>query len=311
MQLYHYIIYISANFHGILYSLTFIRFRRVQPSRLHRQTLFNRSLQRRHHLRLIRNLRRKIPSEQGLLNFLSCICPYTTHLKLRLIRFSWLCYQDSISLVRGTPFLRWNERPHPKLPNLPNVSCLIFVRFWCLAASSSSPLRLFVPESRTPLGGLRYPSNSTWSSCGRSGRTNSTHRYCQVFRYHFYRVCDLSTINVVPVWISLTPVLSLLLHQSTTPTDSKLLNHKHPSTFSQHAFRVRKPTGIETPLFPPPPKQPITSNDRKIWMLWSFATNCLGLQFVPIALFVRTRSLDECQVAVRSHKADFLSENER
>ena len=27
--------------------------------------------------------------------------------------------------------------------------------------------------------------------------------------------------------------------------------------------------------------------------------------------FERMRSLDECQVAVRSHKADFLSENER
>ena len=132
-----------------------------------------------------------------------------------------------------------------------------------------------------------------------------------MFRRHFYRVFYLSTINVVPVWISLTPVLSLLLHQSTTPTDSKLLNHKHPSTLSQHAFRVRKPTGIETPLLPLPPKQPIASNERKIWMRWSFATNCLGLQFVQIALFVRMRSLDECRVTVRSHKADFLSRNER
>ena len=37
----------------------------------------------------------------------------------------------------------------------------------------------------------------------------------------------------------------------------------------------------------------------------------LGIAFVPIALFVRMRSLDDCKVAVRSHKADFLSENER
>ena len=85
-----------------------------------------------HHLRLTRNLRRKLPSKQGRLNFLCCIRPYTSLLTSRLIRFSWLCYQDSISLVRGTPFSRWNERPHPKLPNLPNVSCLIFVRFRCL-----------------------------------------------------------------------------------------------------------------------------------------------------------------------------------
>ena len=125
-------------------------------------------------------------------------------------------------------------------------------------------------------------------------------------RRHFYRVCDLSTINVVPVWIPRTPMLSLLLQS----THSKLLNHKHPSTLSQHAFCVRKPTGIETPLLPLPPKQPITSNDRKIWMRWSFATNCLGLQFVPIALFVRMRSLDEYQVAVRSLKAGFLCRNE-
>ena len=86
-----------------------------------------------HHLRLFRNRRRKLPSKQGRLNFLSCTRPYTSLLTSRLIRFSWLFYQDSISLVRGTPFLRWNERPHPKLPNLPNVSCLVFVRFRCLA----------------------------------------------------------------------------------------------------------------------------------------------------------------------------------
>ena len=35
------------------------------------------------------------------------------------------------------------------------------------------------------------------------------------------------------------------------------------------------------------------------------------MQFVRITLFVRMRSLDECQVAVRSHKADFLSRIER
>ena len=37
----------------------------------------------------------------------------------------------------------------------------------------------------------------------------------------------------------------------------------------------------------------------------------LGIAFVPIALFVRMRSLDDCKVTVRSHKADFLSGIER
>ena len=53
------------------------------------------------------------------------------------------------------------------------------------------------------------------------------------------------------------------------------------------------------------------SNERKFWKRWSFATNCLGRHFVQIALFVRMRSLDECRVAVRSRKVDFLSVNER
>ena len=44
----------------------------------------------------------------------------------------------------------------------------------------------------------------------------------------------------------------------------KILNHKHPSTLSQHAFRVRKLTETETPLLPLPPIQPIASNGRKI-----------------------------------------------
>jgi len=178
----------------------------------------------------------------------------------------------------------------PKLPNLPRLSAARFVRFRCLAtflylllALQAYFHRIFSPSNIriSPLlllrlfgfsfanrvlhrGGLRSPSSPNRSSCGRSDGPNSTHWCCQMFRRHFYRVCDLSTINVVPVWISLTPVLSLLLHQSTTPTDSKLLNHKHPSTFSQHAFRVRKTTEIETPLLPLPPKQSIASNERKI-----------------------------------------------
>ena len=61
-------------------------------------------------------------------------------------------------------------------------------------------------------GGLRYASNSTWSSRGRNGRLISTHWCWQVFRYHFYRVFYLSTINVVPIRIPRTPMLSLLLH---------------------------------------------------------------------------------------------------
>ena len=108
-----------------------------------------------------------------------------------------------------------------------------------------------------------------------------------------------------------TLMLSLLPHESTNFQELKFWEHKHSSTLSQHAFRVQKPTGIKTLLLPLPLKQPITSNERKFWKRWSFATNCLGWHFVQIALFVRMRSLDECQVAVRSHKADFLSRIER
>ena len=108
-----------------------------------------------------------------------------------------------------------------------------------------------------------------------------------------------------------TFMLVLLPHQSTHFQELKFWEHKHSSTLSQHAFRVQKPTGIKTSLLSLPPKQPITSNERKFWKRWSFATNSLGRHFVQIALFVRMRSLDECQVAVRSHKADFLSRIER
>ena len=227
-------------------------------------------------------------------------------------------------------FSCWNETVGPKLPNLPHVSCSVFVRFWFLITLLSLFLalqvysqRIFSPSNiriSPPLqlrllgfsfpnrvlrwGGLRHPSNTTRSSHGRSGRPNSTHRYYQVFWRHSYQVCDLSTINVVPVWIPRTPMLSLLSQQST---------HTHQSTYrdssmrSQHAFHVRKPTGIETSLLPPPPKQPITSNGSKNWKRWSSGINCLGLQSVPIALFVRRRNLDKCQVAVSSRKADFLS----
>ena len=45
-------------------------------------------------------------------------------------------------------------------------------------------------------------------------------------------------------------------------------------------------------------------DDRLLQTAWD-------LQFVPIALFVRMRSLDDCKVTVRSHKADFLSRKER
>jgi hypothetical protein len=65
-------------------------------------------------------------------------------------------------------------------------------------------------------GGLRYPSSPTRSSCGRSDGPNSTHWCCQVFWRHFYRVFDLSTINVVPVWTLCTLMLSLLLHNQHT-----------------------------------------------------------------------------------------------
>ena len=83
------------------------------------------------------------------------------------------------------------------------------------AASTSKSLfafRLFGFSS----GHLRSWHNLTRSSCSRSDGPNTTHWCCQVFWRHFYRVFDLSTINVVPVWIPRTPVLSLLLHNQHT-----------------------------------------------------------------------------------------------
>ena len=83
------------------------------------------------------------------------------------------------------------------------------------AASTSKSLfafRLFGFSS----GHLRSWHNPTRSSCGRSDGPNSTHWCCQVFWRHFYRVFDLSTINVVPVWTLCTLMLSLLLHNQHT-----------------------------------------------------------------------------------------------
>ena len=93
-----------------------------------------------------------------------------------------------------------------------------------LAAASTSKSLFAFHLFGFSSGHLRSWHSPTRSSRDRSDGPNSTHWCCQMFRRHFYRVFYLSTINVVPVWISLTPVFSLLLHQSTTPTDSKLLN---------------------------------------------------------------------------------------
>ena len=286
-----------------------------------------------HHLRLTRNLRRKLPSKQGRLNFLCCIRPYTSLLTSRLIRFSWLCYQDSISLVRGTPFSRWNERPHPKLPNLPNVSCLVFVRFRCLATFlcllldlQASFHRIFSPlnirispplqlQKACSLFGCLAFHRATWGADTIRPDLLAAEVTVPIALTGVVRYSDVIFIEFSIYLRSMSSpfgpcALSCFLYFYTINT-LKILNHKHPSTLSQHAFCARKTTEIETPLLPLPPKQPIASNGRKIWKRWSFVTNCLGLQFVQIALFVRMRSLDDCKVTVRSHKADFLSENER
>ena len=212
-----------------------------------------------------------------------------------------------------------------KLPNLPNVSCLIFVRFWCLATFlclllalqayfqcifSPSNIRISPPlqlQKACSLFGCLAFHRATWGADTiwpdlLAAEVTVPIPLTGVVRY--------SDVIFIEFSIYLRSMSSPFLYFYTINT-LKISNHKHPSTLSQHAFRVRKPTGIEIPLLPLPPKQPIASNERKIWMRWSFATNCLGLQFVQIALFVRMRSLDDCKVAVRSHKADFLSENER
>ena len=65
------------------------------------------------------------------------------------------------------------------------------------------------------------------------------------------------------------------------------------------------------PLLSPPRKQLLSSNDSKYWTRWSFATHGPGQLTQRNEHFVRTRSLDECRVAFRSRKVDFLSGNER
>ena len=108
-----------------------------------------------------------------------------------------------------------------------------------------------------------------------------------------------------------THALFLLPHQSTHFQELKFLWRKHPSARSHHAFHVQKPTRIETSIRPPPSEQLLSSNDSKYWTRWSFATNGLGQLTQRNEHFVRTRSLDECRVGVRSRKVDFLSGNDR
>ena len=117
-------------------------------------------------------------------------------------------------------------------------------------------------------------------------------------KYDHYLPCQLKALFICP-------------HQSTHFQVLKFLWRKHPSTRSHHAFHVQKPTVIETSLLPPPRKQLLSSNDNKYWTQWSFATICPGQLTQRIEHFVRTRTLDECRVAVRSRKVDFSSENER
>ena len=119
---------------------------------------------------------------------------------------------------------RHSSLPFTRSPSVFSPHLLPFEHSNLAAASTSKSLfafRLFGFSS----GHLRSWHNPTRSSCGQSDGPNSTHWCCQVFWRHFYRVFDLSTINVVPVWIPRTPMLSQLSHQSTTPTDSKLLNY--------------------------------------------------------------------------------------
>ena len=103
----------------------------------------------------------------------------------------------------------------PRSPSVFSPHLLPFEHSNLAAASTSKSLfafRLFGFSS----GHLRSWHNLTRSSCSRSDGPNSTHWCCQVFRRHFYRVFDLYTINVVPVWTLCTLMLSLLLHNQHT-----------------------------------------------------------------------------------------------
>ena len=85
-----------------------------------------------------------------------------------------------------------------------------------LAAASTSKSLFAFHLFGFSSGHLRSWHNPTGSSRDRSDGPNNTHWCCQVFWRHFYRVFDLSTINVVPVWTLCTPKLSLLLHNQHT-----------------------------------------------------------------------------------------------
>ena len=117
-------------------------------------------------------------------------------------------------------------------------------------------------------------------------------------KYDHYLPCQLKALFICP-------------HQSTHFQELKFLWRKHPSARSHHAFHVQKPTRIETSIRPPPSEQLLSSNDSKYWTRWSFATNGSGQLTQRTEHFVRMRSLDECRVAVRSRKVDFLSGNAR
>ena len=96
-----------------------------------------------------------------------------------------------------------------------------------------------------------------------------------------------------------------------TLSSNQIWRRKHSSTRSHYTFHVQKPTKIKAPLPPPSLEQPFSLNDRKNWTRWSFATNGSGQLTQRTEHFVRMRSLDECRVAVRSRKVDFLSGNAR
>ena len=110
---------------------------------------------------------------------------------------------------------RHSSLPFPRSPSVFSPHLLPFEHSNLAAASTSKSLFAFHLFGFSS-GHLRSWHNPTGSSRGRSGRLNSTHQCCQMFRRHFYQVCDLSTINIFPVWIPHTPMLSLLLHNQHT-----------------------------------------------------------------------------------------------
>jgi len=146
------------------------------------------------------------------------------------------------------------------------------------------------------------------SSPSRKSRHHTTHWCCWIVGYHFYGVCDLNTITIYPA------NLKLLLYFHTSQHTSKNSNSCDTNT-PQRALTTRftqRNRPESKPLF-------VHHHVNNCFHQTIVSTECgdrlrqigQGQRTRRFVAFERMRSLDECRVADRSRKVDFLSGNER